>query len=132
MQKRREKIEKAKKLSEKWALFRVVTEIIEENSTKWEKERKEREKARQETLEDWDKKTRFEKIRYIKEKRINKQQIPPPTEDETWKVWRKETTKSLENKSVGKENQSIFCTKLERGGDGITGIKKPSVEPQVK
>ena len=95
----------------------------------WEIERKEREKRRQETLENWDKKTRFEKIKYIKEKRNNEQQIPPTTENETWKVWRKEkpdNLENLENKNIRKENQSIFCTDLERGGD-ITGKTSPAI-----
>ena len=95
----------------------------------WEIERKEREKRRQETLENWDKKTRFEKIKYIKEKRNNEQQIPPTTENETWKVWRKEKPDNLENleiKNITKENQSIFCTDLERGGD-ITGKTSPEI-----
>ena len=129
-QKRQEKIEKAKTLSEKWALFRLVTEIIDENSTKWEKERKEREKIRQETLESWDKKTRFEKIKYIKEKR--NQEKTPPTENETWRVWRKEIPTILENKNVVRENQSTFCTKIEGGGRGITEEISPEIPDPLK
>ena len=44
-------------------------------------------------------------------------------------MWRKEKPDNLENletKNIRKENQSIFCTELERGG-GITGKTSPEI-----
>ena len=47
-QKRKEKLEKAKKLKEHYALYRLTTEFIDENKSKWENERKQREQQRKE------------------------------------------------------------------------------------
>ena len=41
--KRKEKLEKARKLQEHYALYRLTTEYIDENKSVWENERKVRE-----------------------------------------------------------------------------------------
>ena len=52
-QKKKEKDKQEQELKEKWALYRYITEYIDENNTVWEKERKIREKEQQ----DWEKKS---------------------------------------------------------------------------
>ena len=65
---KKERNEKKRKLEEKWALLRWITNYIETNNEKWEKGRKERqEKGKNEVLE-WERKTRFEKVAALKEK----------------------------------------------------------------
>ena len=54
--KRKEKIEKARKLQEHYALYRLTMEFIDENKSKWENERKLREQERREKIENWEKK----------------------------------------------------------------------------
>ena len=45
-----------------WALLRLTTEYIEENTAKWEKEKLEREQDEMKRLKEWDEMTRSEKI----------------------------------------------------------------------
>ena len=59
---------KKKMLEERWAMTKWITAYIEENTSKWEKEKKEREENSKHWLEAWARNTRFEKIRIIREK----------------------------------------------------------------
>ena len=69
-QKRKEKIEQERKVEEHWAMYRWTTEYIEKNMKYWDYKRKIREQERQKTLDEWDKKTRMEKIRTLKSKYV--------------------------------------------------------------
>ena len=113
--KRKEKLEKARKLQEHYALYRLTTEYIDENKSVWENERKVREQERKEKIERWEKKNRMEKIRELRriQKEKQEKQTSPENLDEedahciaaaekieelenkNWKVWR--TTKSKES-----------------------------------
>ena len=111
-QKRKEKLEKAKKLQEHYDLFRLTTEYIDENTPKWDAERKKREQERQELIENWEKKSRFEKIKELKRRRLEATEKNENTEDENadciaamaeyenkWQVWRKTTKKKEHEKA---------------------------------
>ena len=65
-QKRKEKIEKARKLQEHYNLFRLTTEYIEENTPKWDAELKQREQESLNMIENWERKSRKEKIGELK------------------------------------------------------------------
>ena len=67
-QEKRERQEKKKKLQERWAMARWITQYIDENEERWKKEKEERSKTESERAEEWKKLERFEKIRLIKEK----------------------------------------------------------------
>ena len=54
-------------LEEWWAMTRWVTKYIDENSERWALEKKDREESSKKWLEDWAKKSRFDKIRAIKD-----------------------------------------------------------------
>ena len=58
---------KKRMLEERWAMTRWVTKYIDENSERWALEKKDREESSKKWLEDWAKKSRFDKIRAIKE-----------------------------------------------------------------
>ena len=59
---------KIKELQEKWAMYRWINEYIAENKQEWERTRKIREKERNEKILDWEKKSRHEKIKTLREK----------------------------------------------------------------
>ena len=99
-QKRKEKIEKQRQLQERWALLRWTTEFINENSDKWEQEKKIREQEREQVIRDWEKRTRHEKIRLLREKFWEKRSAknnPEPDsssqktreQEQRWSIWRK-------------------------------------------
>ena len=70
-----------------WALLRLTTEYIEENTAKWEKEKLEREQDEMKRLKEWDEMTRSEKIAsFNKEK--NKDEKNCETTENKWVVWR--------------------------------------------
>ena len=58
---------KKRMLEEWWAMTRWVTKYVDENSERWALEKKDREESSKKWLEDWAKKSRFDKIRAIKE-----------------------------------------------------------------
>ena len=47
-------------------MYRWTVEYIAENTERWDKERIEREKERKEAIQEWDKKSRIQKIRMPK------------------------------------------------------------------
>ena len=51
-ERKKKKIEKAKQLSERWALQRWITEYINKNTEKWDAEKKEKENMINKELED--------------------------------------------------------------------------------
>ena len=65
---REEKLLKEVEIREKRLLLRWTTEYIEKNSERWEKEALVREQEQKRKLQDWEKKNRFEKIHFLKEK----------------------------------------------------------------
>ena len=71
MKRLREK--KVKELQEKWAMYRWVNEFIAENKLDWERTRKIREQERNEKILEWEKKSRLEKIKTLREKFWKKQ-----------------------------------------------------------
>ena len=51
-----------------------MTEFIDTNTDNWERERKERHNEEKRRLDEWEKSSRFEKIKLIKEKEVNKKE----------------------------------------------------------
>ena len=96
-------------------MYRVVTEYIEENTVRWEKEKKERDKQRQVTLDEWDKKKRFEKIEYLRKRREEKhleKRKETPTKESIWNVWRTREQNSEKNPAIQPEKRQEI---LEHG-----------------
>ena len=88
---RKERIDKKEKLQEKWAMYRWTIEYITENTDRWEKERKVREKERNDIMQEWDKKTRLEKVKTLKEKWLKKKlkdEKEKENKPQNWSIWR--------------------------------------------
>ena len=51
-----------------------MTEFIDTNTDNWERERKERQNEEKRRLDEWEQSSRFEKIKLIKEKEVNKKE----------------------------------------------------------
>ena len=99
----KERFEKIEKVKERWAMMRWVTEFIEENSERWEKERNIRlEKERKELL-DWEKSSRFEKIKKLKEK---------------WSKEKQETMKKTQQNNKKENKTNIKIKKFVPPGQG--------------
>ena len=62
------RMRKKKQLEERWGMLRWVTNYLDENKERWEKEREKRMKEEERRLAEWDKMARFAKIRILKEK----------------------------------------------------------------
>ena len=70
------------------------------NTGKWEKEHKEREQKREKIVQEWEKKTRFEKIKHLMEKlrekmmgeqeQLKESTTPMREERRVWQMWRHE------------------------------------------
>ena len=100
---KKERFEKIEKVKERWAMMRWVTEFIEENSERWEKERNMGlEKERKELL-DWEKSSRFEKIKKLKEK---------------WSKEKQETMKKTQQNNKNENKTNIKTKKLVPPGQG--------------
>ena len=54
-EKSEQKARKIKQLQEKWAMYRWVNEYIDKNKNYWDNEKKKRDQARQNKLDEWDK-----------------------------------------------------------------------------
>ena len=148
-EKSQQKARKIKQLQEKWAMYRWVNEYIDKNKNYWDNEKKKRDQARQNKLDEWDKNNRFEKIRILREKRNNKNisqnKESEKTENEKnprWSVWRNNgeqhqtprkennTTpetekKNLENKKKQQEVYPIFTIKLKKPKNITLRANKP-------
>ena len=72
-QEKRERINTKKMLESRWEMAKWITSYITENEKKWEKEKTEREKSHQKWQDDWARKTRFEKIKEIRENNKEKE-----------------------------------------------------------
>ena len=126
---KREQDEKEKALQERWALLNWTTEYIAENSSRWDKESEQRELERKKKIEEWERKSRFEKIAYLKEKMRKKQNgentEQPKDKVENWNVWRKkEPTKETPYKHI--ENNQNKKENLENENYKISVYLKPS------
>ena len=66
-QEKRERLRMKTMLESRWEMARWITEYISENEETWRKEKIEREKNHQTWMMSWAKKSRFEKIKEIKE-----------------------------------------------------------------
>ena len=67
-QEKRERLRVKTLLESRWEMARWITNYISENEETWRKEKLEREKNHQNWLMSWAKKSRFDKIREIREK----------------------------------------------------------------
>ena len=121
-QRRKEKIELQKRIHERWALMKWTTEYIAENNPRWEKERVQREQEREAVLQAWDKRTRFEKIAYLREKmrkkklgELDNETKIPEIREKTWNVWRqkKQPDTPIRVPPQQEENENIGENKLE-------------------
>ena len=76
-----EKIQRKKTqqdLQSKWEMMRWVTKYLAENMDRWELERKERDRDMKKKIDDWNRQTRHEKIREIREKTAITNYKPTP------------------------------------------------------
>ena len=133
-----------KRLKQKWAMLRWITEFIIENNEEWEEERKERiEKERKKVLE-WEKLTRFEKIKRIREKeagKVNREEEIEEEEEETdtkqdWRVWRikeleVEDTEGPNDVEIGgvEEEEKVTKIKLTMADSKLAG-KPPCISSE--
>ena len=81
-QQKEKRLEKQRLLTERWALYRWVTEYIDENTERWEKEKIIRKESEEKRIAEWDKRNRFEKIRELKRKLGEKKITKPPENKE--------------------------------------------------
>ena len=65
------RVERKKKLEEKWAMLRWITSYIDLNTDKWERERKSRQMEDKKIVATWEKLSRLEKIKKIREKKYS-------------------------------------------------------------
>ena len=108
LEKKREREKKILQLQEKWAMLRWINEYIGENKVTWEKNRKLREQERKERLDNWEKNSRFEKIKILKDKFWKKQQEKNENNDpkiavkstKNWSVWRSTITPEQEVQNI--------------------------------
>ena len=108
-------------------VYRVVTEYIEENIVRWEKEKKERDKERQVTLDEWDKKKRFEKIEYLRKRREEKhleKRKETPTKESIWNVWRTREQNSEKNPAIQPEKRQEILEHGEQQAKVTTSTTK--------
>ena len=73
---KRLKISRKLKAEKRWEMSKWIHKYIEDNSLKWERERKRRKEEEEERLKEWEKSTRFEKIQILKEKLRKNQEYP--------------------------------------------------------
>ena len=69
---KRQRLEKQRVLEKKWEMLRWITTFIDENQEKWLKEGRERMDKREQELGEWDRTSRFNKIKFLKKKHQNK------------------------------------------------------------
>ena len=90
---RRKRIEKKMQEEKRWEMTRWLHSYIEENSSNWEKEKIRRIEERKERIEAWERNSRFEKIKVLKEKLKNKRKTEDTEADLTGKEFIDETEK---------------------------------------
>ena len=91
------RIEVKKKLEEKWALLRWTAEYIEENKERWKTDKNERNIEEKLRIKDWERNSRLDKIKIIKERMRKGEKKETEKEkaerlSSSWKSWRKITT----------------------------------------
>ena len=106
--------EKKAKLEEKWAMVRWITTFIEKNGESWEKRKTERENMNKHLLEEWERNSRLQKIKILKEKireknnETNKNKNMKNVAEEkskSWKNWRTdESASSQQDTTPGKKS----------------------------
>ena len=64
-----------KLMEEKWQMMKWMTQYIEQNTERWRKEEKIRRIAREEKISAWNRSSRMEKIRKIKEKMVRERNL---------------------------------------------------------
>ena len=117
-------------------MYRWTVEYIAENTERWDKERIEREKERKEAIQEWDKKSRIQKIRTLKEMWNNKTQGKKETQQEKkekidkWSIWREKEQTVIEIKTEMKENTNQ--EKKEGTETPIYPIFLTMREPKIK
>ena len=134
-QQSRERLEKVIKLQQNHELFRLTTEYIEENTSTWEAEWKQREQERSEKFENWERMRRLEKVKEIRRLWNDKMEnntkfdgVKQPTIEHTtkWKIWRKSEHKDekLIKEPIQEQHQKLspLFNKLE------IKIRKPMLE----
>ena len=77
-----ERVDRKRKMEERWEIVRWLTSYIGENSDRWETEKRERDLQLKRRLDEWDRERRFEKIKIIRkrEKRRNEGENGDPRE----------------------------------------------------
>ena len=113
MKEREEKLRKEVEIEEKRALLRWTTEYIEKNSERWEKEALVREQEQKRKLQEWEKKSRFEKIHFLKEKlrlerdgnKDSQVKEKPQSPEKTWNIWREKKPQVEEKKTFPQVTQ---------------------------
>ena len=119
--KRKERIDKKEKLEEKWAMYRWTVEYLAENTDRWEKERKDREKEKNDIIQEWDRKTRLEKVKTLKEKWRKKDQEQEQVETKEikeknqtgWTIWREKERENTNSRVEGGPPQQTKASNEE-------------------
>ena len=108
---RRIKLELKKKKEERFAMSKWVHAYIEENSKAWEKEKMRRMEERTLKIKEWEKKSRMEKIKLLREKFQKRQEVKVAVEEgdddedlnliasraeQNWTEWRDNTEAEVE------------------------------------
>ena len=63
---KKERIDRKRRMEERWEIIRWLTHYISENSDRWEVEKRERDQQLKRRLDEWDKEQRFKKIVMIR------------------------------------------------------------------
>ena len=123
LEEKRMQMEKKRKKEEHWEMARWLHKYIEENNFHWEREKLKRLEERNKILEDWEKNSRLEKIKILKEKfkqRRNPPDVEKFPEESARTKWRR--------KEVEEEEEFEIREELGEGGDD----KKDDYEIKVK
>ena len=137
-QQRKEKIAKAENLQRRWAMYRWLTEYIDENSEKWEEQWMIREQEKHEEMERWEKLTRMEKIAKLKLKWAKKRDEKPEKEPENkivietdkknWRVWRTpEPSKEVQDTPEKPEKLEKLNREQLEPTTKITKLRSPKI-----
>ena len=126
------RIEKQKKLQEKWAMYRWITEYIDENSALWEQERKDRQEQENKRIAEWEKKNRFEKIKELRrisaEKIEQNKQEKLSTENENKKqVWRTTPKPKVQKEHTKPDKSPKITEKIEKTKITVK-LKQPTLQ----
>ena len=111
---KRLQLAKKKEKEKKWEMAKWIHSYISENTEIWRREREKRLLDNKKILEEWEKKSRLEKVKFLKEKfknekgepsRIEEKKTKELEDDVTWRRWRVGQKRKMELKESDKEQR---------------------------